>query len=86
MPQFLNRTLRQVHQGHQTQLLRQEGFLIPLPLLDTENINLVNPYFKITKELKSSGKSKESWIVWLMSMIPALGIWRKEDQEFKVPP
>lgn len=40
----------------------------------------------MAKHFKATGKDKESWIVWLMSVILEVGIWRKENPEFKVIP
>lgn len=77
---LLNRTLRQICHGHQTQLLGQEGS----QSLGAENINLVSLIFTFIEYFKPRGKNKESWVAWLISAILALEIWRKEDQKFKV--
>lgn len=56
---FLNRTLRQVYHGHQTSSWGRKAS-DPLPVLGAENINLVNPIFKVTKSFNPTGKSNKN--------------------------
>lgn len=71
---FVNRALRQVQPGHQTRSCGRKTS-DPLSVLGAEYINLVNPIFKVTKPFNPTGKSNKNWIVRLMSVNLAAGIW-----------